>query len=47
MTDFNNFNENFDNQNNQQDFNSYNSDSVNEFSYKPENKKKKGRKCIT
>lgn len=47
MTDFNNFNENFDNQNNQQDFNSYNSDSVNEFSYKPENKKKKGRKILT
>ena len=47
MTDFNNFNENFDNQNNQQDFNSYNSDSVNEFSYKPENKNKKGRKILT
>lgn len=44
MNNFNNNNENFNNQN---DFQNYNSESVNEFSYKPENKKSKGRKILT
>lgn len=47
MNNFNNNNENFENLNNQNDFQNYNSESVNEFSYKPENKKSKGRKILT
>lgn len=47
MNNFNNNNENFENFNNQNDFQNYNSESVNEFSYKPENKKSKGRKILT
>lgn len=47
MNNFNNNNENFENLNNQNDFQNYNSESVNKFSYKPENKKSKGRKILT
>lgn len=47
MNNFNNNNKNFENLNNQNDFQNYNRESVNEFSYKPENKKSKGRKILT
>ncbi|WP_124100395.1 trypsin-like peptidase domain-containing protein [Ruminococcus sp. Marseille-P6503] len=48
MDNFNNYNnDNFGNHNEQKDFQNYNSDTVNEFSYKPENKKSKGRKILT